>query len=72
MLIYLFKDFVSSGSPEVVCQVSTFYYVWVWSKNLWWWWWWVVVVGGGGGGWWLVLVFVVGGGIPSISSVPLF
>ena len=25
----------------VVYQISTFYYVWNWSKSLvWWWWWW--------------------------------
>ena len=33
-----FKDFVYSGSPDVVCQVSTYYYVWVWLKSLWRWW----------------------------------
>ena len=28
------KDFVYSGFPQLVCKVSTFYYLWVWSKDL--------------------------------------
>jgi len=36
---YFCQDFVYSFSYNAVCQVSAFYYVWVWSKSLcggWW------------------------------------